>query len=459
MTDPSAMQNMPELERSGIPSQLVGGDRPASIEGRKLLHSSPSELKSYTGGEVMRFSIPCEANSYLMPDVQLRMTVRASANANVDYSASSFISRLRIFHQSQLLEDIQDYNRLRSIINDVTQSPVNSSTISEVLEGTPQSGGGFPFVAVAGGSPTDAEITAWGQSLSETLKIVPRCRVNNLPANTDKTYTISLVSGVIGALNPKALPLHAMTAGAIRVEITLASNNDAIIANQATTWALSLCELRSTIVQVSNNAQQLIDQAVGGNYVVNSSTYAHAQSNFATGDSTANVLLPFSYSSLKHIVHGAYNQANRNVVGRWGVTGRSKCNIEQLFYQVGASRVPSNPLTQKVDILTEVCKCFGVSSDLLQVSNHLTRLNVDVDDSTVITGEVGRFCLGFDFETFGATSSSTRIENGVNTTAIQLYANIQTGAGSTLGIAGELHSWANYDVLYTAQNGQLYARF
>ncbi len=454
MTDPSAQANMPELERSGIPSQLVGGDRPASIEGKKVLHSSPSELKQYTGGEVMRFSIPCEPNSYLMPDVQLRYTINANNACNLDYSAYSVISRLRIFHQSQLLEDIQDANRLRSIITDITQSPVNSSTISEVLEGTPQSGS--TFAAATAGAPTDAEINA----LVETLKIVPRCRTNAIPANTDKTFTVSLVSGVIGSLNMKALPLHAMTAGNIRVEITLASNNDAIIGPTAgTTWTVKEAELRSTIVQVSNNAQALIDQAVGGNYVVNSSTYAHSQTNFATGDSNANVLLPFSYSSLKHIVHGAYNQANRGALGNWSVSGRSKCNIEQVFYQVGASRVPSNPLTQKVDIITEACKCFGVSSDLLQVANHLTKDTLNVDNCSVITAEVGRWAMGFDFETFGATSSATRIENGVNTTALQLYVNVQTDAGSTFGIAGELHSWGAYDVLYTCQNGQMYARF
>jgi len=403
----------------------------------------------------MRFSIPCEPNSYLMPDVQLRYTINATNACNIDYSAYSVISRLRIFHQSQLLEDIQDANRLRSIITDVTQSPINSSTISEVLEGTPQSGMGT-FVAGTAGSPTDAEITY----LMNTLKVVPNCLNNAIPQATDKTFTVSLVSGVIGSLNMKALPLHAMTAGNIRVEITLASNNDAIISSTAgTTWTIKEAELRSTIVQVSNNAQALIDQAVGGNYVVNSSTYAHSQTNFATGDSTANILLPFSYSSLKHIVHGAYNQANRGTLANWSVSGRSKCNIEQVFYQVGASRVPSNPLTQKVDIITEACKCFGVSSDLLQVANHLTKDSLNVDDSASSGQNVGRFVVGFDFETFGATSSATRIENGVNTTALQLYVNLQTGSGSTFGINGELHSWGAYDVLYTCQNGQMYARF
>jgi hypothetical protein len=141
MTDISAEMNLPTIEKIGVPSELIGADRPASIEAKRVLHVAPSENSTYNGGDTVRFTLPCQQNTYLTPDVALRFTFTNTAVAantcNPDYSASALIKRLRIFHGSQLLEDCDNYNRLRQIITDVSQSPVNSSTISSVLEGTP----------------------------------------------------------------------------------------------------------------------------------------------------------------------------------------------------------------------------------------------------------------------------------------------------------------------------------
>jgi hypothetical protein len=47
MTDFSAEMNVGAMERVGVPSQLIGGDRPASIEAKKTFHVSPAEPSFY----------------------------------------------------------------------------------------------------------------------------------------------------------------------------------------------------------------------------------------------------------------------------------------------------------------------------------------------------------------------------------------------------------------------------
>ena len=123
-------------------------------------------------------------------------------------------------------------------------------------------------------------------------------------------FVISLMSGVIGSMCQKAFPAHACTGSPLRVEIDLASRDKAIVSSIVNTvqpgWSLTECELHATYVQVSSNAQALIDQATGGVYGLNTYTYTHAQQTLDATASSSTILLPFAYSSLKHVVSGIF---------------------------------------------------------------------------------------------------------------------------------------------------------
>ena len=196
--------------------------------------------------------------------------------------------------------------------------------------------------------------------------------------------------------------------------------------------------------------------------MLNTYMYTHAQQNIASGEANAAILLPFSYSSLKHVISGLYKQnPDQNNLN---VSSRSRCHVEEVFWTIGASRVPSKPLQSGREIMSETCKVYGVSTDLLQICNHIDRTNTEVQAGAVVgaesaVGERGTFAMGLDCEAFGATSSASRIENGINTTALQMYLNFKTGTGETFVQNSEVHSFGCYDVLISCQNGQAYARF
>ena len=491
MTDFDSMQNMQGLERVGIPSSLITGDRPAAVEAKKMYHVAPAENRNNAPSTTMRFTLPCQANTYLMPNVSLNCGIRfrdtaggAAANekyVNFDGGASALIDRIRVFHGSQLLEDIQEYSRIRKLVTDVTQDPANTGTIGNVLSAeAPGSEPSDRVVAAAGraaGAPGGA-VAALPEKMIQALQTLnqiptPRsCEFDGTAANETHQLVIPLMSGVIGSMNQKAFPAHACTGSPLRVEIDLASNLKAIVSGivPAVTpaWSLVDCELHATYVQVSSNAQALIDQATGGQYGLNTYTYTHSQQTLNAAAESATVLLPFAYSSLKHVISGIYTAAP--AITQYNVSGRHRDNITEVHWQIGAARVPSQPFNGAEEILAAAMECYGVSTDVLQICNHIDRhlgqINVTqaLGQNQTLNGavveptpDIGKFCFGLDAEAFGATSSATRIENGINTTAIQMY--VVVNASAAFGAAHELHTWGQYDMLVSCQNGQAYARF
>lgn len=470
MTDSYASMNMASAEKVGIPSQLIGGDRPASIEAKKTFHVSPAENSTNQPGTTVRFTLPNQPNTYLMPDVALVFDFvnTGAVGCAFDGDANCLIDRYRLYHGSQLLIDIPEYSRLQSIIRDVTQAPDNGSTIRNLLSEAPRGG----VLATAAGAN---QARTLAQALDCT-GVVPRYNPAQMlvpEAGAPHRIVLPLMCPLIGSIAQKAWCSHAATAAPLRVEIDLASNAKALITTHANvgtvkTYTTENTQLHATYVQVSSTAQSLIDQAVGGVYALNTYSYAHSQNSHAVDTRDINALLPFSYSSLKHLLTGQYAAGVEDQL-HLNVTGRQRNNVHTVFYQIGASRVPSQPMNLMPEIASHLCKCFGVSSDLLQISNYLERQSfgnnaqqpiVAIADNESFGGcpPAGTFAIGIDLEAFGATSSATRISNGVNTTALTIHLNWKQDVATPAGGA-EVHTWGCYDMLVTFANGQAYARF
>lgn len=441
---------MSTIERVGIPTAVVSGDRPASIEAKKTYHTAPAENATNAAGATCRFTLPNSPNTYMMPDVNLTFDFNNTVACCFDLDASCIIERYRLFHGSQLLVDIPEYGRLSRLIEDVTQSPVNGSTVSNLLKFAPT---GVAVVADEAQPPRMAGANS----------IIPYPDTTYIPAGAHHCV-VPLMCPLIGTLAQKAWPGHAATSAPLRVEIDLATSNKALVSNAgASVYTISSTQLQATYVQVSSQAQTLIDAAVGGVYSLNTSSYAHSQANIVAASLTNNILLPFSYSSLKHVITGLYPTAAPAQTA-FNISGRGRQTIDQVFYQIGASRVPSAPMNGPIEVAEHLCKCFGVSSNLLQIGNYLDRANFNIlatgvgilPGANTLGTLIGKFAMGLDLEAWGSTSSATRIENGINTTALQMFLNFTAGAGL---LASEVHTWACYDMLVSFTNGSAYARF
>ena len=95
-----------------------------------------------------------------------------------------------------------------------------------------------------------------------------------------------------------------MSAGDLRVEITLVGKSDGVTipaAGQTTgekTWEVSDVELMLEYVEMNREAARMISQQNSGGYAINFDSFGNYASTVTAGKN-ANILIPAHYSSLK----------------------------------------------------------------------------------------------------------------------------------------------------------------
>jgi hypothetical protein len=95
-----------------------------------------------------------------------------------------------------------------------------------------------------------------------------------------------------------------MSAGDLRVEITLANNNDGVTTSLldttagSKTWTISDVELMLEYVELNSEAARMISALNAGGYAIIFDRFANFASTVAAGKS-ANILIPARYSSIK----------------------------------------------------------------------------------------------------------------------------------------------------------------
>jgi len=157
------------------------------------------------------------------------VTAGKQATITPDYSISSLIARLEIYHGSNLLEQIHEYGVLHTMWLDMTGCNDAHASTGSVIEGI----GGLR-------------------------------KGDDLTVGSSKVYAIPILFGIIGCMQSKYLPTGDMSAGDLRVEITLANNNDGITISTtdttagAKTWTVSDVELMLEYVELNSEAARMI---------------------------------------------------------------------------------------------------------------------------------------------------------------------------------------------------------
>ena len=458
-------EKMMELGNQGISGELLGGDRPAAIQSRRIRHMAPSENATYNPGTVMRFEIPTAPNTFLVTDTTLDLTVTTALVTALGRScfdgpigAGSIIERVRVFSGSQLLTDTSGYAKLANLITDVSKSYTATATSGSTCYLAPQT------------MASEAESTA-GSAISAVPYQDP---ISAYGAMGVKVLSIPLMDGVIGSLaGNKAFPLHACSAAPLRVEITLAAVDDGMqtaldaVGAATSTWTVTAQPyLRCTIVEVSDRAMELINAATPSP-VFNTVGYASSTSSPTAGQTSNTINLPFSYTSVKHLLSGYYLGTNAGNGLASSQAARSTGGVaaadnlgsgDEVYWTIGASRVPSQPLQGGAQIAVAAQECFSLTTHLTQASNHLQpqswNRGANVADG-VLEARSGTRAYCLDCETMGPASQF--IESGINTTnaAVSMTVSWTTMQASAFTV----YSWAGYDLRCDFANGVCFARY
>ena len=440
-----------------IPSNLRFQSKVESAPARRFLTQiQPQGSTSFGMGETITINIPTRANTALIPSESYLKGVlnlscsTASATAATFESAGvhGMIQRIRVFHGSNLLEDIDNYSQMAKILYDFQASDDTVKGRFAVTSATnPQYNvtSGTIVRGVNRGATTAVTIT--------TATAVP--------------FAINLIS-LCGALaGDKYLPLWQMTAAPLRVEIVLKSSVvTSLMSLAAGTTASQLFTV--TGVNYCGEFLELPDSAISAINAGSSSpmqmvlpSYRSFTNSAAitTAGTSVSFPIPAKYSSLKNIF-----VATRTSVGADGLYPNSHCKygLTSYSFRVGAEVLPSTQPASVPEFYSEAIKCFGSLADLaFQPSIDLVSYSLDVPNTIASSGDAslldsGSFVVGIDMEVYSNADKSS-IFSGTNTNNSDIFYNANfTPAGNVTILQT---AFAAYDQVLVYENGVCYARY
>ena len=216
-----------------------------------------------------------------------------------------------------------------------------------------------------------------------------------VPYGQKMKFTLPLVSGVVGSLCCKLFPLHALNSD-LMLHLTLASANTVACNNYIPThWNINVFDaegdalpqgaptggsssvktidlnsppypadytppegswkidvnyrlediaFHANIVEISAQAQAMLDQATGGQYIIPSCSYRNFTHSLMGGQTNSEFPVPARFTSVKSMIACQRPSASLNRPDRFSLTCRIKNFMSRIQYRVGSLMVPQEPI-------------------------------------------------------------------------------------------------------------------
>ena len=356
-------------------------------------------------------------------------------------------------------------------------------------------------------------------------------------------FCLPLISGVIGTLSTKCLPIGQLNSDLL-INITWSSNEVAsCIGWLPTHWCPNpdtscweagvlnnewrsafmiqgsneLCtkqyeieniEYHANYIEISANAQSMIDQATGGNYTIPSCSYRNFTNQVEGGQSNVEFMIPARFTSVKSIIGCMRPSQDITNSNSFSVSGRVKNWYTRLQLRVGSLLLPQQPirmenLSRNVDVLNPLLTAESLTAGqgsapeafchlLESIGQSASDLDIEccMDDqiygaNTTMTstnplnsdsqfylataqGSKSGFVWGIDLESFSGQQQTGPMQSGSNTLGLNIFcrlwkhsqvANTGQSVPDTAHVSMALSSWAYFDQVLVLQAGVLSVRF
>lgn len=446
----------------GISSDCLYNLKPSAVASRQYRCSVPTSNKSiFAPGDVAIAYIPARRNCVLdAANSYVRYTIKnldVSNNITFDNNGASVINRLDIYHGSNLLETVQQYNALYSYLMDFQ---IDASTR-----------GGLS--------------TMYGTSPSQTSMGSSRQGLTVSPSNNVLTVCMPLLSGVAGCLADKMLPLT--LADDIRLEFTIENSTVGMVfgATNATktAWNIINFELELSVIELSETAMNMVQSVAPFSQPVylHGSSYRHYVSSITSGTSgQISNLVPARFASLKSLICLPRRNTETVLSTAYSLSSRVNPNFAQYWWRIGSLIVPqksvnlinSNSTGGYAEGFAEIQKSFhALNNNLLAGSVGCICYNVaDAADTTIgdggtVSGVIAPstaassylngFAIAQELETYACRSDV--MLSGINTLGSQIFH--EAVINTAVGAAYTLDYYALYDLIIILQDGLLSVRF
>jgi len=396
----------------------------------------------FNPGEVSDINIPTGNNYVLKSESYLKFKLNLNNGVTANNAwrfgssgAHSLIQRVRVWHGGNLLQDISDYAICSKIMAMMIPDEVKKGKYS-MFSGFRQDNivqlFGLPGTTPAG----DLELLSNAQLSTEKMNTGERVLgLTGLYSNTNtgltaanttisNFYMINLMS-LLGALQPKDIPLYDMGGAPLRLEITWQLNINNAIACRVpnSSFTITNLEFVAQLIELSPETIKMIGREKKIIPFTDISTYSNSFQ--LTQDTNVDIAfqIPCKVASLKSIFITIRDRLGTlNYFPLSSVTQ----GLLQYNFVIGGKRLPSKTIATYEDASLELLKAFGKCNDM----SVLTDINkyayqqfssiINNDTATKPSNTLeGCFVIGLDLEAYG--SESQMIYSGLNTLTDDIY--------------------------------------
>jgi hypothetical protein len=446
----------------------------------------PQGAQTYSANDVMIFNIPCNRNTVLSPhDTYLKFSMTATNGATAQdwvrlskAGAHGFIQRLRVFHGSTLLEDIDNYGNLVAQLCTHQRSADNISYKGSVTEGFEESCAVLCTGSGAGASATPVySINGLRGARISNATFGAAAGLAGGAVTGVKTFCVPLVS-ILGTLSDKYVPLFAMTSSSIRVEIQLV--NSALIPFVSITamasFSISNVEIIGSFIELSDQALGVIQQSTAGaplTMAVNRWSNLVYNATLANATTNVSVPVPFKYSSVQAIINSIRQYSAGAIT--FDAFGSYNYNINEYWYQFGSETLPTkHPGSSatgggdRQTMFNYYCSALGSTYDLdynplisLYTYDTMTVPVVSAETANTYAGQLssiaGAFGIGQELLSF-PSANVDQMFSGRNTSTEDVYHNLIFNANATTP-AVRFDYYCLHHAVIILENGQASIRY
>ena len=380
----------------------------------------------YTGGQTIIINIPTRNNLCLVgSESTLKFSLSVTNGAvTTNYTrldragAHSCIQRLRLYHGSNLIEDIDSYNLLAGNMIALQKGCGASKGKYNITSGmrydTCWNNTTLNAYDAPGGErlfPVQPYAAVAGAGVSPTYGEYPNALFPANSVTTARTYTITLLS-LLGSLGSQYLPLFAMTSSPLRLEIQLVASAQLLCCSDVlpASYSITNVEYIASFIDLSDSSMTIINNSLNGQplqYVIPSYRNYVYNNTITNGVTTQiSVPIPAKFSSLKSII-GCIRNNSAGLIRQFSLAS-AHFGLSQYTIRLGSKVIPSKAPSSTAEYFSELVKSIGSLSDLSHMPNlNMQSYNVNIPKDNLeiyTTGDEtalsSSFMVGCDFEVY-----------------------------------------------------------
>ena len=455
-----------------LPSQLKYGNKPETASARSYTSIIQPEgsMSGYGPNSTVKFNIPCQNNTVLVPsETYLKLTLSGITNGAVANHAIRLdgagihgcIQRMRVYHGSTEINDIDNYGMFAKLMMSLQQSSDSFCSKQNVMSGTfsgyNSAGNNVAFLPLIGERLTNAGPEVYAE----------------VPANgvvADRNYAISLISYVGTLGGDKYIPCYEMTSSPLRLELQFVSSalkflNSKVALAAGNSFQINNLELVCTFIELSDDVvatlrerQMSLGQPL--QYVVPNYSNVSANATIATATTTrVTHQISARYASLKSIFCTMRSKADGQI--NFFPLSSTHFNLSYWNFRIGSQLVPSKQVSTLQESYCELLKAIGSIADL----NHEPSINYQTylkDAIPAVSAEAAgalaestksnSFAIGLDLETY-QNSDRDSLWSAMNTLTSDIFLNADFAGGIGADTNVLFNFYSMFDQVLVFENG------